>query len=108
MAGAAAAINGGISVILGRLRPRSMSGRADHSGGRWISTGVSHYRCAQVLMGGGHIALAYLSGSGDLRSFAIVNCLGNTLGLAAVLALAHWAGFYGAAYGVHCCPSYPV
>ncbi|HEY9057575.1 MAG TPA: hypothetical protein VIN77_10535 [Aurantimonas sp.] len=57
---------------------------------------------AQVVVGAGNLALAYLSGIGAVRTFAAANAGGTIIatGLIAVLALT--TGFRGAAVGVAC------
>ena len=62
---------------------------------------------AQLLVGAGNLALAYLSGAGNLRSFATSNVIGSILGLAFLLVLAIVGGFVGATYGAALLPLGP-
>ena len=62
---------------------------------------------AQLIVGAGNLALAYLSGAGNLRGFATSNVIGSLLGLAFVLVLAIAGGFAGATYGAALLPLGP-
>ena len=53
----------------------------------------------QAVVGFGNIALAYLSGTGNLRAFTFANGFGSIAAAALVALLAHTAGFQGAVIG---------
>src|SRR5262249_25675504 len=55
---------------------------------------------AQILVGFGNLALAYFSGIGDNRTFAIVQIVANILALLLVVALTESMGLAGAVLGV--------
>jgi O-antigen/teichoic acid export membrane protein len=55
---------------------------------------------AQILVGFGNLALAYFSGIGDNRTFAIVQIVANILALLLVVALTESMGLAGAILGV--------
>jgi O-antigen/teichoic acid export membrane protein len=61
----------------------------------------------QLIVGAGNVALAYLSGAGNLRGFAMSNVIGSILGLVFLLALAVVAGFAGATFGAALLPLGP-
>jgi O-antigen/teichoic acid export membrane protein len=55
---------------------------------------------AQVLVGLGNLALAYFSGTGDVRTFATVQIVANLLSLLLLVALAESLGLAGAIAGL--------
>lgn len=60
---------------------------------------------AQVVVGVGNLVLAYFSGIGDNRTFAVVNISGNILSLLLVIALAQGLGLVGTVFGLVLAPA---
>lgn len=54
---------------------------------------------SQVVVGFGNIALAYLSGTHDIKAFTLANAAGSIAAAVLVAVLAHAWGFHGAAAG---------
>lgn len=63
---------------------------------------------AQIIVGAGNIALAYLSGVGDLKSFSFANALGNIFALVVVVVSTLLAGFPGGLVSAAIMPLLPA
>jgi polysaccharide transporter, PST family len=71
-------------------------------GYEWVYPGIA---VAQAMVGLGNLILAYHSGVGDVRGFAMVNVAANVASLVVVIALAHGLGLAGAVAGLAFSPA---
>jgi len=83
-----------VAVALALVGERALFGEP---GFRLVFVGIA---AAQVLVGFGNLALAYFSGIGDNRTFAIIQIVANILSLALLVLLTESVGLHGAIFGL--------